>query len=64
MMDGQYCIQVRGSAFVFMRVGDGREVRFPTLSEAIKHGESLPEAQGSKLVVLSEKGVAAITLQL
>jgi len=63
-MDAQYCIQIKGSVFVFMRVGGGVEVRFPTLREAIKHAQSLPQARGSKLVVLSEKGVAAITLQI
>ena len=63
-MEAKFCIQTKGASFVFRRVGEKEEVRFKSLREAIKHARSLPQAKGTRLVMLSENGTAGITLQL
>jgi len=64
MSSAKYFIHIKGTSFYFRREGEAEGVRFSTLQEAIKHAESQPRVPGVKVLVMSEDGVAVMTLDL
>ena len=64
MKEATYSIQAKSSTFLFKRVGDVRSMEFKSLREAIKHAQTLPHANGARLVLLNEKGTGGIAVDL